>query len=60
MNEIIPLAVSVSEAARLCGIGRTKFSELISKGEVPSKRMGRRRLILLNDLHAFLAGLPGN
>lgn len=52
------LAYSVSEAARVTGLGRTKLFALIGSGELPSKKIGTRRLIRSADLEALLA--PGS
>lgn len=52
-----PLAVSVEEAARLAGIGRTSLYAAISSGELPSIRHGRRRLILRTAIEEWLSSL---
>ncbi len=52
-----PLAVSIPEAVRLSGIGRTKLYEAIASGDLPSFKAGRRRLIPTQGLRAYLAGL---
>jgi excisionase family DNA binding protein len=49
-----PLLVTVEEAARLLGIGRTTMFELIGNGEVKSIRLGRRRLIARRSLEHFV------
>ena len=51
-----PLAVSPAEAARLIGVGRTRLYEAITSGELPSLKLGTRRLIKLADLEAWLDG----
>ena len=48
------IAVSPSEAAYLAGIGRTRLYEAITNGELPSLKLGTRRLIKLADLEAWL------
>jgi excisionase family DNA binding protein len=50
-----PLAVSVDAATRVSGIGRTRLYEAMSSGELASCKIGKRRLILLEDLRAWLA-----
>ena len=52
------LALSPEVAARLIGLGRTKFFELIREGKLRARKVGRRTLILRSDLEAFLASLP--
>lgn len=49
-----PIAVAPAEAARLAGIGRTRLYAAISDGELPSLKLGTRRLIKLVDLEAWL------
>ncbi|MBX3430807.1 MAG: helix-turn-helix domain-containing protein [Hyphomonadaceae bacterium] len=49
-----PIAVSPTRAARLIGIGRTKLYEALTSGELSSYRIGRRRLIRVVDLEAWL------
>jgi excisionase family DNA binding protein len=53
---IDPLAVSVHAATRVSGIGRTRLYEAIGSGELASCKVGKRRLILMEDLRAWLAG----
>ena len=49
------LAYPVDRAARAAGIGRTKLYEAITRGELPSVKIGKRRLILADDLRRWLA-----
>jgi len=37
--------LTVPEAARLLGLGLSKFSDMVVSGQVPSIKAGRRRLI---------------
>lgn len=50
-----PLCISVPEAARLLGIGRSTLWTLIARGEVRTIRIAGRRLIRDVDLADFLA-----
>lgn len=51
-------AVSVREAAALCGIGGTKMYELLREGSgPPTLTIGRRRLIRIEALREWLADL---
>lgn len=52
------LAISVVEAAREIGVGRTTIFELIRKGELKAVRLGARTLIRRADLADFLDRLP--
>lgn len=49
-----PVSVSVEEAARLIGVARSMFYELLARREIKSFKLGRRRLILFTDLEAFV------
>lgn len=51
------LLVTIEEAARLLGIGRTTMFELIGRGELKSVRLGRRRLIARRQLESFVEEL---
>ena len=48
------LAVSPSEAARLCSIGRTTLYAALSSGDLKSVKIGTRRLITVDALRAWL------
>jgi excisionase family DNA binding protein len=52
------LAVSIAEAVRLTGIGRSSLYEAIRRGDLPIRKSGRRTLLLMEDLRQWLAGLP--
>ncbi len=49
-----PLCVRVRDAARMIGIGRTKFYELIGNGEVEVIKVGNATLIPTASLAAFV------
>jgi excisionase family DNA binding protein len=51
-------AIPVSEACVRLGISRSKLYELLNEGEVPSVKIGRRRLIRVADLNQWLSSLP--
>jgi excisionase family DNA binding protein len=53
-----PLAVSIQEAARRAGVGRGYLYQQISKGHLRARKAGRRTLIALEDLAAWLERLP--
>ena len=50
-------ALSVEQAAERISCGRTYLYELIAKGRLPAKKLGKRTLILEKDVDAFLNGL---
>ena len=52
------IAISIAEAARRSGLSRSTVYEAIARGELKVRKAGRRSLILVDDLHAWLAALP--
>ena len=49
------LAVSVAEAAKLLGIGRSAAYQAVYRGEIPSVRLGERRILIpMAGLKAFV------
>ena len=51
-------AVSVIEACEfLGGIGVTKFYELVREGDVPIVKIGRRSVVLIEDLESYLSSV---
>lgn len=50
-----PIAVSPNEAARLAGIGRTTLFAALAKGDLPSIKIGTRRLIRVDAIREWLA-----
>ena len=48
------LAVSVPEAARRLGVSPRTVATLVSGKELPSRKIGRRRVIPIAALEAFL------
>lgn len=51
---IAPLAVGPDEAGRMTGHARSAIYEAIAKGELESFKSGKRRLILIKSLEAWL------
>lgn len=51
---ISPLSVGVDESARLIGVARSMMYEILARGDLQSFKIGRRRLILVKDLEAFI------
>lgn len=50
-----PLTVTVREALALIGIGRTRFYELVSAGQITTIKIGRRRLVHVDSLRRLVA-----
>jgi excisionase family DNA binding protein len=55
-SNIEPVTITIPDALRLSGLGRTKLYELLTKGEIQSVRVGTRRLIVFASLKALLTG----
>jgi excisionase family DNA binding protein len=53
-NQIPPLCLSVEDAARVVGYSRSGVYELIASGELKAFKLGRRRLILMTELKAWI------
>lgn len=49
-----PLTVTVDEAAKLLGIGRSTAYELVHTGDIPSLRLGRRIVVPVAQIAAQL------
>lgn len=50
--------VSTKETARLLGLSRNHVYELLDRGDLESRYIGRRRLVVMSSLRSFIAGLP--
>ena len=51
------LAVSPGEAARIAGLGRTTIYAALKSGELKSLKVGKRRLIRIAAIDAWLKAL---
>lgn len=51
---IEPLAVTISDAARLIGCGRSKFYQLVQSKQIKILKLGRKSVVPLASLRAFL------
>jgi excisionase family DNA binding protein len=49
-----PPVLNRPDAARYLGIGLALLAELTARADVPSLKIGRRRLYRITDLDAFL------
>jgi excisionase family DNA binding protein len=57
-SELQREGLSVLEACRVAGIGRTKIYEAIAIGSLKARKFGKRTIILRTDLQDFLSALP--
>jgi excisionase family DNA binding protein len=53
-----PLGLSIAQAVRASGVGRTTLYEEIKAGRLRAVKRGRRTLILADDLKQWLGALP--
>ena len=51
--------VSIADAARMMGIGRSKLYHEINASRLKVKKSGRRTLIAMADIEAWCDSLPG-
>ena len=58
MTDTEPLAVSIAEAVRLSGIGRSSLYRAIKSGELAIRKRGRRSIVEMTALKRWLADLP--
>jgi excisionase family DNA binding protein len=49
-----PVSVTINDACKITGLGRTKVYELIAQGTLESVAIGRRRLVLYAAIEALL------
>ena len=57
---VVPLLLSVEQAAEMLGIARTSMFKLIGTGEVESVQVGRLRRIPMACLEEFVERLRGS
>jgi excisionase family DNA binding protein len=53
-----PIAYRIPELARLLGASEVAARRLVERGALPSRRLGRRVVILREELEAHLRALP--
>ena len=53
-----PLLLSIPDACRALGIGKSKLYVLIADGALTVRKIGRKTLIPTADIERFAAGLP--
>jgi excisionase family DNA binding protein len=52
------IALSVKEACKVSGIGRTSFYKLLKGGKITARKCGRRTIVLPSELEQALKSLP--
>ena len=54
-----PRLLTVRQAAAALGVGQSTVHNLIRSGELGSRKIGGSRRVPVEELDAFIAGLPG-
>lgn len=54
----LPITVDIPTAGRMSGLSRTFMYEAMARGDIRSVKAGRRRLVLVASLRAYLDSLP--
>jgi excisionase family DNA binding protein len=52
------LALSIKEACKLIGLGRTNFYKLLKSGKITAHKCGRRTIVLRDEFEQELKSLP--
>lgn len=50
------IAVSINDAARALGLGRTSIYSLINEGKLEARKLGRRTLVTTESIRALIDG----
>lgn len=53
-----PVALTVPNAVRFSGLGRSTLYGLLGTGQIEAVKAGNRTLVLTASLRAYIAGLP--
>jgi excisionase family DNA binding protein len=53
-----PRGLSIREAARKIGCSRSKAYDLLAKGQLKARKIGRRTVVLSEDVDRLLDSLP--
>lgn len=48
------IAVSINDAARALGLGRTSIYSLINEGKLEARKLGRRTLVTTESIRALI------
>lgn len=54
MGDVAPIAVAPKDLPRLLGLGMSTCKALLASGDIPSRRVGRRRVIPLAGVFRWL------
>lgn len=54
------MLISIRDAAKLLGIGRSKLYDLMADGQLATVQIGRRRLVRTDSVRALALGQEAN
>jgi len=54
----IPISVTIPDAVRATGMSRSSIYAALKRGDLTARKAGRRTLIAVADLEAYVASLP--
>ena len=55
---VVKLTYTVTEAAQAIGIGRTNLYRLSGAGILRPRKLGKKTVFLVSDVHDYVASLP--
>lgn len=58
LMHIQKIALTIPEAVRISGIGRTSLYRYFSEGKLTPRKSGKRTLVIAEELEAFVKSLP--
>jgi predicted DNA-binding transcriptional regulator AlpA len=50
------ISVSINEGARITGLSVSNLYKCMARGDLPVRKVGRRSLLMVEDLRRFVAG----
>ncbi len=51
-----PIALSIADAVKVSGLGKTTLYSAISDGRLETRKVGRKRLVLTSSLRRLVEG----
>lgn len=58
MEHLRSESMTIGDAMRVFGFGRTKLYELLRRGDIEAFKLGRRTLVRTESARRFIDGLP--
>jgi excisionase family DNA binding protein len=53
VNLLKPIAISVAEACKVCGIGKTTLYRMLQDGLLESRLIGRKRVVIVESIERY-------